>query len=73
MIKLRSKIKASYFLFFSLFISDSRCSEFGGAQNSAVCVCECSEREEDLEWGGGGGGLESQVSIVRGPKPFLLH
>ena len=30
----------------------------------SLCVCECSEREEDLEWGGGGGGLESQVSIV---------
>ena len=38
-IKLRNKIKASFCFVFSLFVSDSRCSEFGGAQNSAVCVC----------------------------------
>ena len=39
MIKLRDKIKASFCFDFSLFVSDSRCSEFGGARNSAVCVC----------------------------------
>lgn len=48
------------------FFSNSRCSECLVVHKTVqfVCVCECSEREEDLEWGGGGGGLESQVSIV---------